>query len=368
MIPISDPRRQLTTIQDELLAAMKDVLLSGQYILGSRVHELEREIAERLEVTEAIGVGNGTDALILTLHAYGIGAGDEVITTPFTFFATAEAITRVGATPVFVDVDEQTFNLDPRKITDKLSASTKAILPVHLFGQPAAMDDINHIAKKYNLIVIEDACQAFGATYKEKEVGSLGDTACFSFFPTKNLPTIGDGGMITTSDSELANRIRSLRVHGSYKKYHHNEIGFNSRLDEIHAAVISTNLNYIDQWNEQRRKLASRYDEKLRDISSLKLPYSCPDSKHVYHLYCVGSGRREKVRAALEKHEISTGVYYPRCIHLQKAYAHLGYKQGDLPIAESLSQELFALPLYPGLTLAKQDYILATLKKQVSKR
>jgi len=366
MIPISDPKSQLDTIQDELLKELKDVLKSGQYILGSRVSDLECTIAKRLGTTEAIGVGNGTDALILTLHAYGIGKGDEVITTPFTFFATAEAITRVGATPVFADVDQRTFNIDPSKIEEKITDVTKAILPVHLFGQPAAMDEINQIAKKHHLYVIEDACQAFGATYKGNQAGALGDAACFSFFPTKNLPTIGDGGMITTSDPELAKRIRSLRAHGSYKKYHHNEIGFNSRLDEIHAAVIATCLNYIDQWNDRRRHLASRYDDALREIPFIRRPYRDLDSTHVYHLYCVESDQRDEFRNVLTKQNISTGVYYPRCLHLQKAYEHLRYKQGDFPIAESLSEKLFALPLYPGLSLEKQDYIIERIKRQVS--
>jgi|SRR5690625_2178653 len=365
MIPISDPKSQLKPVQDELLKEMKDVLLSGQYILGSRVYELEHDIAKRLETKEAIGVGNGTDALILTLHAYGIGVGDEVITSTFTFFATAEAITRVGATPVFVDVDEQTFNIDPYKIGEKITASTKAILPVHLFGQPAEMDEINHLARKHNLIVIEDACQAFGATYKNKQAGALGDAACFSFFPTKNLPTIGDGGMITTSDSKLAKRIRKLRAHGSYKKYYHDEIGYNSRLDEIHAAVILICLKYIDQWNERRGRLASRYDNGLKGISTLRLPYSSKDSTHVFHLYCVESNERNRLREYLKKQKISTEVYYPCCLHLQKAYENLGYKQGDLPIAESLSQKLLALPLYPGLTFEDQDYIITCLKKKV---
>src|SRR5690625_2784086 len=259
MIPISDPKSQLDTIQDELLKELKDVLKSGQYILGSRVSDLECTIAKRLGTTEAIGVGNGTDALILTLHAYGIGKGDEVITTPFTFFATAEAISRVGATPVFVDVHEHSYNLDPNKLRKQITPATKAIMPVHLFGQAAEMTVINKIAKEHQLLVIEDACQAFGATYQGEKVGGLGHAACFSFFPTKNLGTMGDGGMITTSDPKLAERIKTLRVHGSRKKYYHHEIGYNSRLDELHAAVLLTCLPYIDQWKYQRQVLADRY-------------------------------------------------------------------------------------------------------------
>src|SRR5690625_2920491 len=235
MIPITDPKSQLKPIKDEILTEMMKVLESGQYILGPQVNKLEAKIADRLGVLDAIGVASGTDALILTLEAFGIGDGDEVITTPFTFVATAEAITRVGATPVFVDVDEDTFNINPQRIVEKINQATKAILPVHLFGQPADMDAINKIAREHELIVIEDACQAFGATYKGKEVGSLSDATCFSFFPTKNLATMGDGGIITTSNPQVSEKIRMLRAHGSKKKYFHHEVGYNSRLDEIHA-------------------------------------------------------------------------------------------------------------------------------------
>ena len=363
MIPVSDPRSQLEFIQDEILEEVSKVLLSGTYILGPNVTELEQKIAKRLGVSDAIAVANGTDALVLTLHAYGIGKGDEVITTPFTFFATAEAITRVGAVPVFVDVDEKTFNLDPNKISEKISTSTKAIMPVHLFGQPAKMDAINKIAKKHNLIVIEDACQAFGAKYKGKEVGSLGDAACFSFFPTKNLGTIGDGGIVTTSDPILAQKIRSLRVHGSNKKYFHDEIGYNSRLDELHAAILLTCLKYIDGWNLRRLVLASRYYEELMDLKIVETPKQLEDTTHVYHLFCIESDAREEIIKYLKLHKIQTGIYYPCCIHLQQVYKDLGYKKGDLPVAESLSEKLFAIPLYPFLSIEDQDHVIATLKR-----
>src|SRR5690625_576661 len=235
MIPISNPKSQFSTINHDILSEVQHVLSSGNYILGSNLSSLENEICKKIEVEHCVGVANGTDALVLALEAYGIGAGDEVITTPFTFFATAEAISRVGAKVVFADVDEKTFTIDPNKVEEKVTPATKAILPVHLFGQSARMDEINKIAKEHHLIVIEDACQAFGAKYKDSYVGSLGDIGCFSFFPTKNLSTIGDGGMITTSDLSIARRIRSLRVHGSTEKYFHDEIGYNSRLDEVHA-------------------------------------------------------------------------------------------------------------------------------------
>jgi len=363
MIPISDPKSQFETIQDQLLANIKDVMLSGKYILGPNVHEFEKKIATRLGVTDAIAVANGTDALILTLAAFGIKDGDEVITTPYSFFATAEAITRVGATPVFVDVRKDTFTIDPAEIEEKISSRTKAIMPVHLFGQPAMMDEINSIATRHNLLVIEDACQAFGATYQNKQVGSLADAACFSFFPTKNLGTMGDGGIITTSNPELAERLRILRVHGSKKKYYHEEIGYNSRLDEIHAAILLTSLPYIDQWNETRISLAARYMEEIKHLDFIQLPRLSKNSTHVYHLFCLASDYRDELIEHLAMHEIQAGVYYPRCIHLQNAYRTLGYKEGDFPVAESLSERLFAVPLYPGLTAEKQDKVITALKQ-----
>lgn len=362
MIPMNDPRSQFECIRDEIIAEISKVLLSGQYILGGNVSKLERKIAQRLGVSDAIAVANGTDALVLTLHAYGIGKGDEVITTPFTFFATAEAISRVGATPVFVDVDKETFNLDPLKISKQITPATKAIIPVHLFGQPANMDKINHIAKKHDLIVIEDACQAFGAKYKSKEVGSLGDAACFSFFPTKNLGTMGDGGIVTTSDPQLAKRIRMLRAHGSDRKYFHNEIGYNSRLDELHAAILLICLKYIDEWNLRRLVLASRYYEELRDQTIIKLPQQLKNTTHVYHLFCIASDARKELVEYLTSHQIQTGVYYPCCLHLQTVYKNLGYQKGDLPIAESLAERLLAIPFYPFLSIEAQDLVIAKLK------
>lgn len=361
MIPITDPKGQFIRIQDKIMKKINDVLMSGKYILGPHVNELENEIARRLGVSDAIAVANGTDALVLTLQAYDIGEGDEVITTPFSFFATAEAITRVGATPVFVDVDA-TFNIDPGQISERITSATKAILPVHLFGQPAAMDEINSIAKDHHLIVIEDACQAFGAKYKENEVGSLGDAACFSFFPTKNFSTMGDGGMIAASDKKIAKRIRSLRAHGSTQKYYHREIGYNSRLDELHAAILLVCLEYVDSWNEKRRALAIRYLKELQDVPFLQLPSTLAHTKHVYHLFCVQSQFRKEITEFLQQYGIQTGIYYPCCIHLQEAYKIIGYKKGDFPFAELLSEKLFALPLFPTMSFAEQDQVISALK------
>lgn len=362
MIPITDPKSQLMPIKDDMLTIFKNILERGQYILGNHVENLEKKIAQRLGVSDAIGVASGTDALVLALEAFEIGNGDEVITTPFTFFATAEAITRVGATPIFIDVEKDTFNMNPELIEEKINSKTKAILPVHLFGQPANMNTINNIANDHNLVVIEDACQAFGATYHKREVGSLSDAACFSFFPTKNLSTMGDGGMVTTSDPVVAQKIRSLRAHGSKKKYYHHEVGYNSRLDEIHAAILLLGLENIDEWNKRRIELANRYLEGLKDIPFLKLPTIRSGVTHVFHLFCLESDVREELMSYLAKNDIQTGVYYPCCLHLQEAYRHLNYQKGDLPVAELLSEKLFAIPMYPNLTFADQDIVIRALR------
>ncbi len=363
MIPVSDPKSQLLPLKESIMEQLMNVFENGQYILGPNVQQLENKIALRLGVSDAIGVASGTDALVLALEAFGIGKGDEVITTPFTFFATAEAITRVGATPVFVDVDQDTFNINPVCITEKITSATKAIIPVHLFGQPADMEAINQIAKAHRLIVIEDACQAFGATYRGKEVGSLSDVACFSFFPTKNLSTMGDGGMITTSHPEIAKKIRTLRAHGSKQKYFHHKIGYNSRLDEIHAAILLICLEHIDKWNDERIKIAKRYKTALADLKFIKLPKTIDDVKHVYHLFSVASEKRDHIINHLSKKGIQTGIYYPCCLHLQEAYRELGYEKGDFPVAEKLAETLFAIPLYPGLSIQDQDHIIRSIQE-----
>lgn len=367
MIHLIDLKAQFLSVKNEILREMEHVIESGQYILGPKVDELERAIAKKTGTLDAIAVGNGTDALVLTLDAYGIGSGDEVITSPFTFFASAEAISRVGATPVFVDVDSETYTIDPLKIIEKITPKTKAIIPVHLFGQSADMDEIMNIAKKHNLIVIEDACQAFGATYKGSPVGSLGNAACFSFFPTKNLGTLGDGGIITTSDEIVANKIRKLRTHGTTKKYFHDSLGYNSRLDEIHAGILLVLLSKIEEWNNKRNHLAKRYYDKLSSLNFLKLPVAKSDRTHIYHLFCVGSDLREFLLEALETNGIHSGIYYPQCLHLQEVYAHLPYKTGDFPIAEALSETLFALPMSPFLTECDQDQVINVLQNGGSK-
>lgn len=361
MLLLSDVGRQFRSIKHEILPQIESFLESGNYMTGGYVEQLEKRIAERLGVSEAIGVGNGTDALILTLDAFGIGEGDEVITTPYTFFATAEAISRRGARPVFADVDPVTYNLDPVHIEALITPRTKAIMPVHLFGQSAAMDRISAIARKHRLLVIEDACQAFGAEYRGQAVGSFGDAACFSFFPTKNLSTTGDGGIIVTSNRDAAAKIRKLRQHGSSRKYYHDAIGYNSRLDEMHAIILLAALRHIDAWNDRRRALAQRYRQQLSQLSYLHLPAESQDASSVYHLFCLGSSSREPIMSLLQQNGIQTGVYYPCPLHLQAAYKDLGYQPGDFPVAEHLSQTLFAIPMHPFLADSEQDRIISLL-------
>ncbi len=391
-ISLIDLKRQYQTIKEEADKKVLEILSSAQYIMGENVKEFEKEISEYLGVKHSISVGNGTDALIIALKALGIGEGDEVITTPYTFFATAESISIVGATPVFVDVDIDTYNIDPEKIEEKITDKTKAIMPVHIFGQPCDMDSINKIAKKYNLKVIEDACQAIGAEYKRKMIGGISDIACFSFFPTKNLGCAGDGGMIVTNDDKLATICRALRTHGSgadghkayniihnieedttedkgndntvYNplKYYNYLIGQNSRLDEIQAAILRIKLRELDKWNNKRRENAIFYNEQLKD-TKLVTPFEDKDVKHVYHLYIIQSENRAELVNYLKDNGIATGIYYPVPLHLQKAYKNLGYKEGDLPNAEYLSHRTFAIPVFPELTDEEKKYIVEKLKE-----
>ena len=365
MIPLVDLNTQYQSIRDEINQAVIRVLESSQYIMGKNVEDLERVLSRYIGVKHVITCANGTDALILTLHACGIRDGDEVITTPYTFFATAEAISRVGARPVFVDVHEDTFNIDINLIEGKITDRTKAILPVHLFGQPADMDVIKKLAEKYRLFVIEDACQAIGADYKGRKVGTLGDAACFSFFPTKNLGAYGDGGMVATNDDSLAAAIRTLRVHGSinpdlkehgYMKYHNYLVGYNSRLDEIQAAVLLVKIKYLDKWNQQRIETADYYSYRLKG-TAIKAPVQIDNVKSVYHLYVLQSQHRDALMRFLNEKGISTGVYYPVPLHLQKAYMGLTYGIGSFPASEILAQCALAIPIYPELTESQRKYI-----------
>jgi dTDP-4-amino-4,6-dideoxygalactose transaminase len=361
-IPLLDLQAQYMQIKDKMDKAVLDVIQGGRYILGPEVKELEKEIAEYCGTKNGIGVANGTDALLLVLKAWGIGPGDEVITSPFTFFASAEVISQVGATPVFVDVEPETLNIDVKLLESKINERTKAIIAVHIFGQMADMDSLMQLANKHNLLVLEDACQAIGAEYKGKKAGSIGHAGCFSFFPTKNLGGYGDGGMIVTDDATLAEKIRVLRAHGSKVKYHHTDIGYNSRLDEIQAAILRVKFPHLDNWNDARREKARLYTSWLNGTAYIT-PCEAPEQKHVFHLYILRSKKREAVMKELQQRGISTAIYYPVPLHLQEVYSSLGYRRGDMPVAEQATEEAFAIPLFPELTKEQMEYIVATLKE-----
>jgi dTDP-4-amino-4,6-dideoxygalactose transaminase len=361
-IPLLDLQAQYMQIKDKMDKAVLDVIQGGRYILGPEVKELEKEIAEYCGTKNGIGVANGTDALLLVLKAWGIGPGDEVITSPFTFFASAEVISQVGATPVFVDVEPETLNIDVKLLESKINERTKAIIAVHIFGQMADMDSLMQLANKHNLLVLEDACQAIGAEYKGKKAGSIGHAGCFSFFPTKNLGGYGDGGMIVTDDATLAEKIRVLRAHGSKVKYHHTDIGYNSRLDEIQAAILRVKFPHLDNWNDARREKARLYTSWLNGTAYIT-PCEAPEQKHVFHLYILRSKKREAVMKELQQRGISTAIYYPVPLHLQEVYSSLGYRRGDMPVAEQATHEAFAIPLFPELTKEQMEYIVATLKE-----
>lgn len=364
-IPLLDLKAQYRSIKEEVESSVLDVLRSGCYILGPKVEEFERAVATYCGVDYAVGVANGTDALVLSLDALGVGPGDEVITTTFTFYATAESISRLGATPVFVDIDAQTYNMDVNQIEAKITSRTKAIIPVHIFGQPSEMDEIGEIAANHGLKVVEDACQAIGAKYKGRKVGSLGDAACFSFFPSKNLGGAGDGGIVATNDKELADKVRALRQHGSTRKYYHNLIGYNSRLDALQAAILMVKLKYIDKWNDARRQKAQLYNQLFAD-SNVVTPEALEHIKHVYHLYVIRVPNRADVESVLNEEQIGHGVYYPVPLHLQEVYRGLGYSEGDLPVSEAASHETLAIPLYPELKTEDMRTIAEQVKQTVA--
>lgn len=360
-IPLLDLQAQYLTIKEEINEAIQNVLNSSVYILGPQMKTLEKEIAAFCGTKEAVAVANGTDALVLTLKAFGIGPGDEVITTPFTFFASAETIAQVGATPVFVDIDPVTLNMDITQLEGKITPKTKAIIPVHIFGQMLDVEKIMEIAARHDLKVIEDAAQAIGAEYRGKKAGSIGHASTFSFFPTKNLGAYGDAGMIVTNDEGLAAQLRMLRFHGCRVKYYHDEIGYNSRLDELQAAILRVKLQYLDGWNEARREKAKVYDELLKDLP-ITLPGRDPQALPIYHLYVLRSLRRDELMEALKEAGIACAVYYPVPLHLQHAFDNLGYKEGDFPVAEKACQEALAIPAYPELSRAAQEEIYSIIK------
>lgn len=356
MISMVDLQRQYKLLQPEIDEAVQSVLSHGQFILGPNVAELEKEIAAYHCVSHGIGVASGTDALLLALRACGVGPGDEIITTAFTFIATADVISLLYAIPVFVDIVPDTFNMDSGEIEKKITQKTKAIIPVHLFGHPADMDPIMDIAQKYHLRIIEDCAQAFGSTYQGKKVGSIGDCGCFSFFPSKNLAGYGDGGMVITQDEELAGNVRLLRNHGSVVKYHHKVLGYNSRLDEIQAAIIRVKMKRIDFFNQKRRMNADLY-RTLIGRNDIIHPAELPGSAHVYHQYTIRSRHRDRFIEAMTKNHISSAIYYPVPLHKQEAFVSLYGDYGILKNCETLATEVVSLPMFPELTEEEIQYI-----------
>jgi dTDP-4-amino-4,6-dideoxygalactose transaminase len=376
-IPLLDLTQQYQSIKDEVSAVVSEVLASGQYIKGQRVQAFEQHFAQYIGTQECVACNSGTDALYLALKALKIGPGDEVITSPFTFIATAEMISAVGATPVFVDVDPQTFNLDLNLIEPALTSQTRAIIPVHLFGHPVDMTRLMAIAQAHQLWVIEDCAQAVGATWAGARVGSIGHIGCFSFYPTKNLGACGDGGAVTTHDRAIAKTMRILADHGRTGTYYHETIGINSRLDAVQAAILDIKLQHLDHWNTQRQAVAEYYRQSLEPISGLLTPVTMPHAQHVWHQYTIrlhpistdGSdphsskmSTRDYIRQQFQENRISTGVYYPVPLHLQPVYRNLGHSPGQCPVAEQIAQEVLSLPMYPDLSAKQQERVVCTLK------
>lgn len=360
-IPFGDLKLQYRMLQPEIDGAVRSVLESGWFVLGSSLAAFEAAFAQYCGAAFAIGVGNGTDALQLALMASGIGPGDEVITAPNSATFTALAISGTGARPTFADIDPSTYNLDPRKLTDAITPRTRAIIPVHLFGQPAPMDPIMAIARERGILVIEDAAQAHGARYAERQVGTIGDLGCFSFYPSKNLGAYGDGGLVTTESPELAEKVRMLRHGGQKTRYDHRLVGMNSRLDELQAAILLAKLPHLERWNERRRHIAALYTAILGD-TELELPLETDGAHHVYHLYVVRTPHRDALQKYLADRGIETAVHYPTPIHLQEAYRWLGLGPGSFPVAERLASQLLSLPIYPELTDAKVRQVAEAIR------
>ncbi len=362
-VPLLDLKAQYEPLRDQVVPALEEVLNSQYFINGPAVKQFETSVADYCGTAHAVGASSGTDALILSLMALDIGHGDEVITTTFTFFATAGSIWRVGAKPVFVDIDPVTFNIDPTKIEAAITDKTKAIMPVHLFGQCAEMDPILAIAQKHDLHVIEDAAQAIGCTYKGRQAGSMGTTGCFSFFPSKNLGGAGDGGMVTTHDAELAERLLDGRNHGSRPKYYHHWVGGNFRLDTMQAAYLQIKLPHLDGWSQKRRQNAALYDDLLKGLDAVTTPTIGPDNVSIYNQYTIRAQDRDGLRAHLTDAGIGSEIYYPVCMHQQECFASLGYQNGDLPEAEKAAIEVLALPIYPELTADQIRYVAETIDR-----
>jgi len=357
-----DVAGQYKKIKPEIDAAIHSVLESGNFILGKEVGEFECSVAGYLGVRYAVGCASGTDALQIAQMALGIGPGDEVITTPFSFVATTETIALLGAKPVYVDIDPQTFNIDPDKIEKAITKKTRAIIPVHLYGQPADMDAILDIAKRHNLRVIEDAAQAMGASYKNKKVCGLGDIGCISFFPSKNLGAFGDAGMVVSNDVELGEKMRAISIHGSKTRYHHDMLGVNSRLDTLQAVILKIKLNHLDSWNKARREFARTYDAMFKNLP-VALPHVAPHGEHIFHQYTIRAPRRDQLADHLKSKNIPHAIYYPIPLHLQKAFASAGARQEDFPVSEKAAAEVLSLPMHTELTADQQEYVASTVKE-----
>lgn len=356
-IPLLDLKAQYAAIKAEIHAAIGEVFDSQHFILGPKVEQCERAIAVYSGCAHAIGVSSGSDALLACLMAENIGPGDEVITTPYTFFATVGAIARLGATPVFVDIDPATYNLDPSQIPARVTAKTRAIIPVHLYGQMADMQAVMRVASEHGLVVIEDAAQAIGAEYQGRRAGSIGHYGCFSFFPSKNLGAAGDGGMVVTNDAQRAEKLRCLRVHGSKPKYHHKIVGGNFRLDALQAAIVSAKMAHLDEWSAARQRNARRYDSLFAKAGlPIGLPAVVAD-RHVFNQYVIRVSRRNELQAYLQKNGVGTEVYYPIPMHLQECFAYLGFKAGAFPESERAARETLALPIYPELTASQAQFV-----------
>jgi len=378
-VPFVDLKTQYKQIEHEVLPMITEAMANGAFIGGPQVLSFEAEFAEFCDSAYCAGVNSGTDALRFALMAVGVEPGDEVITVPNTFIATTEAISQVGATPVFVDIDEKTYNMDPNKLEAYLkkrfapsagghASRPKAVIPVHLYGQPADMDPIVEIARDHNLSVVEDACQAHGATYKGRKTGSLSTVGCFSFYPGKNLGAYGEGGAIVTQDEETANKIRMLRDHGQAKKYFHDIEGYNGRLDAIQAGVLRIKLKKLSDWNQSRREHAALYNELLSDTDGITLPFQADFARSVYHLYVILVNDRDGLQKFLGDKGIATGLHYPVPLHLQKAYEHLDYKEGSFPVTEKVAKTLLSLPMFPELKQEQIEYVAASIKEFMNHR
>jgi len=369
-VPLLDLKVQYRPIRAEIMAALESVCDEQAFILGARVADLEKDIQHYVGASHAVGVASGTDAILLSLMACGVGPGDEVVTVPYTFFATAGSISRLGAKPVFVDIKPDTYNLDPALLEAAVTPKTKAVMPVHLYGQCAEMEPILTVAARRKIPVIEDAAQAIGAAWRGRHAGTLGQIGCFSFFPSKNLGGFGDGGMVVTNDQALADRVRMLRVHGSRVKYVHEVIGLNSRLDALQAAVLRVKLTHLEEWTKGRQRNAARYDSLFKDaglLDRVTLPAVTAENRHVYNQYVIRVPQRDQLRTFLQEQGVGTEVYYPSPLHLQVCYKDLGCGPGSFPQAERAAGETLALPIFAELTADQQAYVVETIKKFYAK-